>query len=446
MAKSKSIGNMYATLSLNDSKFKAGLSNAGKKLGEFSKTSAKYIAAGGAVAGAAIGTILGKAVTDASSLQESVSKSNVVFGESASSVQAWAKTASSAFGQSNQQALEAAATIGNMFKAMGIADAESANMSKSIVELASDLASFNNTSIDEAIMAINAALRGESEPIRRYGVLLDEATLKADAFAKGIFNGKGTLTPATKALSAYNVILRQTTTAQGDFKRTSDGFANSTRTIQASLADASAGIGQGLLPAIERIAAALKGIDMKGFGESIGGAIGNFVASWTEMLTSWTPWELFILEAELAFAKIMELPGFKQIGQLGAMIAQEISGGSTTGQVSAETGGNVAEIERRIEEIYQRMGRDAEKRGEDLAKKRKEQEDQMKIPMEIPAAPPMPAAAEKEKQDTIIDDYMKRGLAMSSTPGTMQDKILKVQEQIRDILKGAQIQDKELTW
>jgi hypothetical protein len=90
-----------------------------------------------------------------------------------------------------------------------------------MTELAADLASFNNTSIEDAIESIGSALRGEAEPIRKYGVLLNDATLQAKAFAMGISDGTSTLSPANKALAAYGLILEQTKTAQGDFDRTS---------------------------------------------------------------------------------------------------------------------------------------------------------------------------------------------------------------------------------
>lgn len=316
-------------------------------------------------------------------------------------------------------------------------------MSKAIVELASDLASFNNTTIDDAIVAINAALRGESEPIRRYGVLLDDATLKAMAFSKGIYDGKGSLAPATRALSAYNVILNQTKTAQGDFARTSDGFANSQRILQAQIANATAGLGQGLLPTIQAITSALKDVDMQGFGEKIGTMIGDFAAEWVSIFTDGTTWDLFILNAELAIAKILQLPGLKQIAMLGEIVDK----GGYDPNAPVASGRVVPLIEEEIDRVYSEIARKA---NEDAVKKdqerraREAQQPTIDIPTPTPA---MPEKAKKQKEpESIVDDYMKRGLAMSKEPGGMQDKILKVQEAIRDILKNAQIQDKQLTW
>lgn len=225
----------------------------------------------------AVPGMLNEAIDSASSLNEEVSKSETIFGSSSAEIQKWAKGAAEAMGLSEVAALEATGTIGNMFVAMGMSGDQAANMSKSMVQLASDLGSFNNTSTDDAIQAIGAALRGESEPIRRYGVLLDDATLKAEAFAKGLYDGKGSLDPATRALSAYSVILKQTTAAQGDFQKTSDGLANSQKILKAQFANASTEIGKALLPAMQSLVNMMREMDMESFAQSVGNVASAFI-------------------------------------------------------------------------------------------------------------------------------------------------------------------------
>ncbi len=83
-----------------------------------------------------------KSMDAASDLEESMNKVGVVFGTSAGQIQAWATTAAGSMGQSQQQALEATGTFGNLFTAMGMGQAPAADMSMDLVELASDLASF----------------------------------------------------------------------------------------------------------------------------------------------------------------------------------------------------------------------------------------------------------------------------------------------------------------
>jgi hypothetical protein len=200
-----------------------------------------------------LGTAAFKAAQRASDLAEEQSKVGVIFGESAKEVLDFSKKAGTALGQSQRQALAAAGTFGTLGKAAGLTGSELAGFTTQFTTLASDLASFNNTSPEDAIQAIGAALRGEAEPIRRYGVLLDDATLRNKAFQLGLIKTtKDALTPANKSLAAQAVILEQTRDAQGDFARTSDGAANQQRIMAANIENATAAIGNAFLPILEK--------------------------------------------------------------------------------------------------------------------------------------------------------------------------------------------------
>ena len=211
-----------------------------------------------------------QAVDAASDLGETVSKASAIFGDSKDEIMSWSTASADAFGLSRQQALAAAADFGGMFRVMGLGQGEVNSMSTNLVGLAADMASFSNTTVPDAIQALGAALRGESEPIRRYNVLLDDATLKAAAMATGLHDGKGSLDPMTRAMAAYEVILTQTADAQGDFARTSDGLANSTRIIEAKFSDLTAEIGEHFLPMAEEFAGWLKSVDVASVASDIG--------------------------------------------------------------------------------------------------------------------------------------------------------------------------------
>jgi len=205
-----------------------------------------------ATAAAGIGVALSagavKAISAASDLDEAISATRQIFGDAADSVLAFADDAATALGISKQEALDGALVFGTYGKAAGLAGDELSDFTNDFLGLASDLASFRNSSPEEVIEAIGAALRGESEPLRRYGVLLDDATLKAEALALGIYSGNGPLTQQQKILAAEAAIYKQTADAQGDFARTSDGLANSSRILRARLANVTAQIGTALLP------------------------------------------------------------------------------------------------------------------------------------------------------------------------------------------------------
>ena len=225
------------------------------KIGDFSKKAALAFAAAAAAAGAMAVKIGVDAVKAASDLGETISKVNVLFGDTAKDIEKFAESAATSLGQTKQQALDAAATFATFGRSAGLSGKDLATFSTDFVKLASDLASFNNTSPEQAINAIGSALRGEAEPLRQYGVLLDDASLKQAALELGIINTtKNALTPQQKVLAAQALIYQQTSAAQGDFERTSDGLANKTRILTAQLENAKTTIGEALLPIVLELA------------------------------------------------------------------------------------------------------------------------------------------------------------------------------------------------
>lgn len=206
-----------------------------------------------AFAAFSVGTVvrgLQSAVMSASNLSESIAKANTVFSNNADEVQAWARTTSKAFGVNRQAALEAAGTYGNLFQAFGVSQKEAFKMSTSLVELAADMASFNNVPIDQALTALRSGLSGEAEPLKRFGVALNEARLKAEAAALGLGTFTGTLPPAIRMQAAYSLVLKDTALQQGDVARTSSGLANQMKFLQAGVADAKASFGELFIPVV----------------------------------------------------------------------------------------------------------------------------------------------------------------------------------------------------
>lgn len=244
--------------------FNRGMDTAGKKVSQFGK--AAEVANGAALAvaaaaGAAVAAFIGDSIKSSMTLGETQNKVGVIFKDSARIVREFAENSVTQLGQTEEQALSAAATFAQFGKSAGLANQDLAAFSTELVTLSADLASFNNTSPEQAITAIGAALRGESEPLRSFGVLLDDATLKARAMEMGIYKGTGTLTSQQKVLAAHKEILAQTTDAQGDFDRTSDSLANTQKILTAAVENAKTEIGEGLVTALEEAISMIGGSD-----------------------------------------------------------------------------------------------------------------------------------------------------------------------------------------
>jgi len=205
----------------------------------------------------ALGVAAFDAAKKASDLAETQSKVGVIFGDSAKELAAWAKAAPTALGQTEQAALDAASTMATFGKSAGLAGSDLVAFSQETVNLSSDLASFYNTDPSEVVAALGSALRGESEPMRKFGVMLDDATLKAEAMALGIYDGTGSLTAQQKVLAAQSSIMKQTADAQGDFARTADGAANQQRILTATLEQTQTELGAALLPVLQSVTSTL---------------------------------------------------------------------------------------------------------------------------------------------------------------------------------------------
>lgn len=250
-----SLSNLLALLSLDASAYYKELDNSRKKTDSFAdKLTKGFNAVGGAVVGGlalaagATAGFLASSIEPASDLNETISKTTVVFGESSKAILDWGQSSATALGMSQNTALGAASTFGNLFRAMDISEEQSANMSTSIVELAADLASFNNMDPTEVLDKLRAGISGESEPLKTLGVNINQAMIENKAMEMGLWDGVDALTAAEKAQASYALIMEQTTLAQGDFARTSDGLANQQRILTAGFEDLKAKIGTAVLP------------------------------------------------------------------------------------------------------------------------------------------------------------------------------------------------------
>lgn len=191
------------------------------------------------------------AISAASNLEEQTNKTRVTFREAGDEVVAWSSTTATTLGIASDQALQYASTLGGILNVSGLARDESARLSRELVGLAADMASFNNVPIDDALTALRSGLVGESEPLRKLQVLLSETTVKQEAYRMGIAATGATLTEGQKVQARYSLIMKQTGDQQGDFARTQDGLANSQRTLSALWREAQIIVGTALVPSFK---------------------------------------------------------------------------------------------------------------------------------------------------------------------------------------------------
>jgi hypothetical protein len=228
---------------------------------ESSKRFGRKFAAGLAAGAAIIGVGLYKATklatrgilattSAASALNEQVNKSNAIFGSSAKEIQRWAAGARNSMGQSRTQALSAAAAFGDIFLQLKIGQRPATNMSKRLVELASDLASFSDADITQVLQAQQAAFRGEYDSLQRFIPGIKAARVEQVALNMTHKASAKDLTDAEKALATYQIMVKDTRRAHGDYAKTlQTSVANQQRKAKAQWEDLKTTLGQGFLPA-----------------------------------------------------------------------------------------------------------------------------------------------------------------------------------------------------
>lgn len=239
------------------SEFSSGLDQAAKKAGEIGKTMQAVgdkMTVGVTLPLVAAGTA---AVKFASDLEETRNKTRVVFGRMGEDMLKFGAQASRTMGMSENAALSYAATYGSILTNMGIAEEEAAKMSQALTQLTADYASFHNLNPGEAFEKIKAGLVGSSEPLISLGKDLRQASVQAFALENGIARAGEQMTPAQLAMARFGSLIAQSSKEMGDFARTSDGLANSARTLKASMEDTMASFGEALLPVITEFMQAL---------------------------------------------------------------------------------------------------------------------------------------------------------------------------------------------
>lgn len=242
--------------------FKKALAEAGAEVNRFSGAmdragaSSTTMAAGLAVVGAGLAAFAGVAIKGASDVAESMSKVNTVFGESSAKIQEFASTTATQFGLARGEALDTLGAFGNMFTQLGIGVGAAADMSIAMTGLAADFSSFHNADITDVLVAQTAAFRGEYDALQRFVPVINAAAVQQKAMAMTGKDNEKSLTAQEKALATYRLILDGAGAATGDFKRTSEGFANSTRRLTAQFKDISDEIGGKLLPLITPLVSA----------------------------------------------------------------------------------------------------------------------------------------------------------------------------------------------
>lgn len=196
----------------------------------------------------------------ASDLAEVQNVVDVTFGSATEAINSWSKECLAAYGMNEVSAKRYAGTIGAMLKSSGLAGDAIVGMSKDMVGLAGDMASFYNLDLETAFEKIRSGISGETEPLKQLGINMSVANLEAYALSQGITTAYNEMSQAEQVMLRYNYLMSTTADAQGDFARTQDSYANQTRLLSESWLEFTGVMAEQLLPVLTTIVSWLNNI------------------------------------------------------------------------------------------------------------------------------------------------------------------------------------------
>ncbi|CRZ34586.1 chromosome segregation ATPase [Herbinix hemicellulosilytica] len=215
-----------------------------------------------------LGDSIEKSIELASDLEEVQNVVDVTFGQKASVIDKWAESMGEAHGVSVLLSKQFVGTMGAMLKSMQLTDKEVIEMSKNLVQLAGDMASFYNLDVEEAFAKIRSGISGETEPLKQLGINLNVANLEAYALANGIKKAYSEMTQAEQATLRYNYLMQVTADAQGDFARNIGSLANQQRIQALQQEEILMKLGNAIIPAVTKATSKLNEA-MDGMGDQM---------------------------------------------------------------------------------------------------------------------------------------------------------------------------------
>lgn len=224
-------------------------SRSSDRLKKFAKVGAAALGVGAIAAG----KFALDAIGSASDVQQAYGALESVYGKNARQVKKWAEGAANSVGLAKAEYANLSALVGSQLQGMGVAADDSAKRSKSLIKMGADLAATYGGSVREAVEAVSSTLKGETDPIERYGVSIKQSDISARLAADGLDKLEGSAKKQATAQTVLKMLTEQTSKAQGAFSRESDTLAGKQERLKATFENVKATIGEKLLPVATKL-------------------------------------------------------------------------------------------------------------------------------------------------------------------------------------------------
>jgi hypothetical protein len=192
------------------------------------------------------------AVEAASDLEQQFGALDSIFKENAPKMKKFSEEMGK-IGLSTADAARQSSYLGAMLKGAGLDIDDTTDKTQDLVLLAGDLAATFGGPTSEAVSALASLLRGERDPIERYGVSIKQVDINAEVLAQTMRGLTFENSKEAEMQATLTLLYDKTRDAQGQAARESETYAGVVGRLTANFENMQAEIGLALLPKLTEL-------------------------------------------------------------------------------------------------------------------------------------------------------------------------------------------------
>lgn len=163
---------------------------------------------------------------------ENINLFRVTMGDASDEALRYADSVSDALGIDTSQFIRYQGIFNRMANGFGTGAEKSRLMSKNLIQLGYDMASFFDSSIETAMEKLESAMAGQIKGVKEYGYDLSVAALQETALKHGIIEKVSVMSQAEKAQLRYITLMEHSNEVLGDMARTINTPANAMKILE----------------------------------------------------------------------------------------------------------------------------------------------------------------------------------------------------------------------
>lgn len=204
-------------------------------------------------------------IDSAAQLEAAVGGTAAVFTTASGEIDKFAKSAAETSGLSERAARDITSKLGSSLQGAGMDAEDAAKQAIFLTKTGADLAATLGGSTEEAVSALGGALRGEYDPLERFGIALTANQVNAQAVAMGLAESESSVSAYAKQQATLALLTERSAFSLNRFAEESGTAEGAAKIAGARLQDTSADIGKSFLPIYTK-AAEVVGALAKAFG------------------------------------------------------------------------------------------------------------------------------------------------------------------------------------